>query len=764
MTRIQRPYTFSLLTGLALVCLVQWSTIDAFSQENPLTPTPSYPADSLIVPTNVPELNWWVGAPIDNMTFEVQIEIAASNEAVCNQPEWPSGITGTQQVTSECDPALLPGETYQWRVRASEDGLHSDWSDWAVFMTDGNGLAVAATPSYPVGDLEIFTTTPELHWFTEQNNTGIAFTAYLLGRDAGAPADCESIRTDDDAVTLSSVLGVTHVDAEVDPGSTYDWCVQSSGLNGDFDSEVASFTTAGPGMANAATPSYPVDGLDIYTTSPELHWYTGVDNNGVDFEAFYLKRDAGAPADCAVIRADGDTDSASSTGITHVDVSGLEPGATYDWCVRSSGPNGDFDSPVAHFSVAGGGVLSAPVASWPVGNAIVYQTSPSLHWYVEGSSVDLTGYDVEVCVAPDAFGDLGCSEQSGLVASQVTVGPLELGDVVSWRVRATYAAGPPSDWNNVASQGSFTVYGGLTTLTAVPTYPADDLLVYDTSINFSWYVTGAVGAADRFKVRYSQDETFPAGATQETESSSSHVLISDLEAGGSYWWQVAVSNDGGSTFGGWSDAASFAVDAGASAPMPRIGGPTNGIGVSTSSPTLSWIVPSTSTSDVVYDVRYAAEGGAYTEVTDLAAPFVQVESLEEGAYTWQVRARTVDGSSVSAYSDRGRFTTSARFGVNTEAVEDLPVAYELGQNYPNPFNPQTTIQYSVAASSYASITVYNVLGQVVKTLVDGMVPSGTHQVVWDATNDAGVPVPSGVYLYRMKVGASATSRMLVLMK
>jgi hypothetical protein len=77
MIRIHRPYTFSLLTGLALVCLVQWSAIDAFSQENPLTPTPSYPADSLIVPTNVPELNWWVGAPIDNMTFEVQIEIAA---------------------------------------------------------------------------------------------------------------------------------------------------------------------------------------------------------------------------------------------------------------------------------------------------------------------------------------------------------------------------------------------------------------------------------------------------------------------------------------------------------------------------------------------------------------------------------------------------------------------------------------------------------------------------------------------------------------
>ena len=116
-----------------------------------------------------------------------------------------------------------------------------------------------------------------------------------------------------------------------------------------------------------------------------------------------------------------------------------------------------FDSPVAEFSVAGGGVLSAPTASWPVGNPIVYQTSPVLHWYVEGSSVDLTGYDVEYCVAPDSFDDPGCTTVVGLVDSQLALVGLNLGDVVVWRVRATYAAGPSSDWTNVDSQGSFTV-------------------------------------------------------------------------------------------------------------------------------------------------------------------------------------------------------------------------------------------------------------------------------------------------------------------
>ena len=703
------------------------------------------------------------------MTFDVQIEVLASADPVCDQPQWPSGIAGTQYVTSGCDPALLPGESYRWRVRAEEGGVTSAWSDWAEFSTDGNGLAVASVPSYPVEDLEIHTMNPQLHWYTEQNNSGIAFTAYYLKRTAGQPVDCAAISDDDNAVSTAPAVGVTHVNTVVEPGATYDWCVRSSGLNGEFDSAVATFMTAGPGRANSATPSYPVDDLEIYTTSPQLHWYTGESNTGVDFTAYYVKRDAGAPADCAAIRADGDAVSAvSATAVTHVGVADLEPGATYDWCVRSSGPNGEFDSSVATFSVAGGGALSPPVASWPVGNPIVYQTSQTLHWYVEGSSVDLTGYEVEYCVAPDAFGDAGCTTVAGIGDSQLLLVDLNLGDVVTWRVKATYAAGPSSDWTNPNSQGSFTVYGGLATLTAVPTYPADDLLVYDTDITFSWYVAGAVGAADRFKVEYSQDETFPTPGTQEVVTSDGHVLISDLAAGASYWWRVAVSNDGGVTYGGWSDVASFSIDAGAAAPMPRIGGPTNGIGLSTTSPTLSWITPSPSTSEIVYDVRYTKDGvfgqGNDVEIVGLATPFVSIESLEEGSYHWQVRSRTVDGASTSAYSERGTFTASNRFSVGIDERLDIPFSFELGQNYPNPFNPSTTIEYRMAETAVATIKVYNALGQVVKTLVDGVVPAGVHQVTWDATDNTGAAVATGVYLYRMDVGGSSETRALVLMK
>ena len=280
---------------------------------------------------------------------------------------------------------------------------------------------------------------------------------------------------------------------------------------------------------------------------------------------------------------------------------------------------------------------------------------------------------------------------------------------------------------------------------------------------FAW-----LGAADRFKVQYSQDNTFPAAGTEEMETGDSFVLVGSLTAGASYWWRIAVSNDGGATYGGWSDVASFSVNAGANAPMPRIGGPTNGIGLSTTSPTLSWIIPSPSSSNIVYDVRYAIDGvfgdGNDIEITGLATPFVSVEDLEEGSYHWQVRSRTADGASTSAYSERGTFTASNRFSVSVEDRLEIPSTFELGQNYPNPFNPSTTIEYRMADTASATIKVYNALGQVVKTLVDGVVPAGVHQVVWDATDNAGASVATGVYLYRMDVAGSTATRALVLMK
>jgi hypothetical protein len=94
----------------------------------------------------------------------------------------------------------------------------------------------------------------------------------------------------------------------------------------------------------------------------------------------------------------------------------------------------------------------------------------------------------------------------------------------------------------------------------------------------------------------------------------------------------------------------------------------------------------------------------------------------------------------------------------------LPTTFDIAQNYPNPFNPSTHIKYQLPQNSNVTIKVYNSIGQVVKTLVNNSVEAGYHEVVWDGTNDTGVKVSSGVYIYRMTTAHFVKSHKLILMK
>lgn len=92
-------------------------------------------------------------------------------------------------------------------------------------------------------------------------------------------------------------------------------------------------------------------------------------------------------------------------------------------------------------------------------------------------------------------------------------------------------------------------------------------------------------------------------------------------------------------------------------------------------------------------------------------------------------------------------------------VSDMPSSFTLEQNYPNPFNPETTIRYSIPKSGNVSLKVYNTLGQLVSTLVDGYQQQGSYKVKFNAVNLA-----SGVYLYKLTTGNFSVSKKLLLMK
>jgi len=83
----------------------------------------------------------------------------------------------------------------------------------------------------------------------------------------------------------------------------------------------------------------------------------------------------------------------------------------------------------------------------------------------------------------------------------------------------------------------------------------------------------------------------------------------------------------------------------------------------------------------------------------------------------------------------------------------MPSENQLAQNYPNPFNPQTAIQFQLPKASQVTITVYNVLGEEIRTLIDDHHAAGSHVALWNGKDQTGNDVPSGVYLYQIKAGS-----------
>lgn len=94
----------------------------------------------------------------------------------------------------------------------------------------------------------------------------------------------------------------------------------------------------------------------------------------------------------------------------------------------------------------------------------------------------------------------------------------------------------------------------------------------------------------------------------------------------------------------------------------------------------------------------------------------------------------------------------------------VPTEFVLSQNYPNPFNPSTVIQYSLPVQSRVSLAVYNLLGQHIRTLVDGVKEAGAHSVQWDGVDDRGVQVAGGIYFIRLKSDNVSLTRKAVFMK
>ncbi len=98
------------------------------------------------------------------------------------------------------------------------------------------------------------------------------------------------------------------------------------------------------------------------------------------------------------------------------------------------------------------------------------------------------------------------------------------------------------------------------------------------------------------------------------------------------------------------------------------------------------------------------------------------------------------------------------------AKGQMPNKFDLGQNYPNPFNPSTSIAFSIPSRQTVRLRIYDVLGNLVTTLINQEMGAGNYSVTWNGTNTNGAQVTSGIYLYKIEAGPYSMTRKMVLMK
>jgi endoglucanase len=133
--------------------------------------------------------------------------------------------------------------------------------------------------------------------------------------------------------------------------------------------------------------------------------------------------------------------------------------------------------------------------------------------------------------------------------------------------------------------------------------------------------------------------------------------------------------------------------------------------------------------------------------------------------SWSTNEITINWNAALVYNlYAARAIARGRFGTSAGSKSELPQQFLLKQNYPNPFNPHTTIEFTVPFGSDVRITLYDIVGREIRTIVNGRFAQGTHTAEWDGTDSAGNQLSSGIYLYQLKAGSVVLTNKMQLLR
>jgi len=158
-------------------------------------------------------------------------------------------------------------------------------------------------------------------------------------------------------------------------------------------------------------------------------------------------------------------------------------------------------------------------------------------------------------------------------------------------------------------------------------------------------------------------------------------------------------------------------------------------------------------------VRDGNWGQASIPIDDIRGEYIDLRML-----SYEFVVLEVNGASCEFALDDIYWEGGGTVKVIHDNDRGFPMKYILKDNYPNPFNPTTTLHYDLPEDALVNITIYDMMGRQVKTLINQTKNAGYKSVIWDATNDYGKPVSAGIYLYQIQSNGFIQTRKMLLVE
>ncbi|MCE1190296.1 MAG: family 10 glycosylhydrolase [Ignavibacteria bacterium] len=292
---------------------------------------------------------------------------------------------------------------------------------------------------------------------------------------------------------------------------------------------------------------------------------------------------------------------------------------------------------------------------------------------------------------------------------------------------------------------------------AIPTlvFPANGAGNQKDTIILKWYYAANAGS---YSIQVSTDPGFSGTNFVNGDNlQDSLMLLTGMTGQTTYYWRVKSKNPIGES--SFSAVSSFSTGFPG---LTTLSEPAQSQTNVSQNPTLKWMkAPAATSYEIQFAKGYVGPTTIQIDTTVINDTTLKVFNLElNTAYFWRVRAFNGYGA--------GPWATQRGFKVTPTSVSkngiELPKDFRLAQNYPNPFNPTTRIQYALPKDGKVRITVYDLLGNVVKELVNDFKNAGAYEVEWNAKDAAGTSVPSGIYFYQMVSGSFLQTQKMMLVK